>query len=1143
MRPARGSKRSHNAETPDPPSPPSSPSKRQRVETSPFSAVAQEGDALTEDDLVSGDDGHDDSKKPIFWLTDFEFHDPQSMRFATPDELSSDSRVHVSDLVGSAMASPLVLDSEWDDESGAGDDGEDRQSRTYVPLQLGSVFRSSIDLGTEYIGDSPWQLDRDHIWVETFHAFYLLLVPRHDYRKIYAKFYKPRRMSQIVVQSALHSHRLDISAFAKHLSRYAKDSILDRRWTLKDFDSSKSDVAKSLLEELDDERHAHLFDTLAVSPLVRHFLPKWAPCRAAPAQDNAADDEALQFVTPIVYRHARPYFRSPLTVIDPATTRRSPSAGEESDIEDLVPLALSESRPTSPTASDIQQLEVELDCACDDTDEGHFLEATVNGCVYRAHDVVKVYGAKRREWWFGRVAYFIKDSSRKTPTERFSAHIEWFDRASAILGPLGCPTELFALLSCGNISVFEIRGPPIILTQPSYPLATEPQGLFCTYLYSSASFVHLARYPGRCTPGTCFVCGVHAQRELDARTDEPSLGASSRRILGVVYHLHDFVFLRRRLPKDTRNLLDGGTSRIAQIVRFAPSGKVHLFMFVRGESGPEDPFAERMVVPTAKTKVVASDELVSRCNVRAVRPSDDELVHNPWLFFVADERENFPENFSMCKICHSDDRNRVELSDAFDAACMRDPLLVLDPYCGAGGLTLGLERGLGSGCTMTQYAIDIDRSAANTFQSNNPDATVFHTDANDFLVSRVKNHPLTTLTGEPRYLGARIDLICAGVPCQGHSGLNLFRKAEHRNNNQLLTALSLVEVYRPRYFCLENVPAIANWRLQHNRLFTEGGIPHGGLRLAISILLALGYQIRVGLLQAGHYGTPQGRRRFFLLAADRNSSLPDFPHPTASFAASRHLRLAAFSDLTVPWPEVADDSEDDTHLPSCIPHSLVTVQSAIDDLHGFDWRPATEHAKTSDPPSFPCLASEGCIPSFSTAYASLPQNTYQACARLSQDSPSFHDLQHVTTGCPPDIVQNVARMNQSTDYRGIGPARRQDFMTGDPTSATGRKGFASGIYYQRLESDGIFSTLVTNVYPTATQSQVIHPKQNRLISIREMARGQGFPDSYRFDGSIRDMQRQIVDVGNAVPVPLGEAIGREIRAAMLKDFVEQGRAH
>ena len=49
------------------------------------------------------------------------------------------------------------------------------------------------------------------------------------------------------------------------------------------------------------------------------------------------------------------------------------------------------------------------------------------------------------------------------------------------------------------------------------------------------------------------------------------------------------------------------------------------------------------------------------------------------------------------------------------------------------------------------------------------------------------------------------------------------------------------------------------------------------------------------------------------------------------------------------------------------------------------------------------------------------------------------------------------------------------------------------------------------------------------MSVRECARSQGFPDLYKFYGSALDKHRQI---GNAVPPPMGRALGLEIREAM-----------
>ena len=61
---------------------------------------------------------------------------------------------------------------------------------------------------------------------------------------------------------------------------------------------------------------------------------------------------------------------------------------------------------------------------------------------------------------------------------------------------------------------------------------------------------------------------------------------------------------------------------------------------------------------------------------------------------------------------------------------------------------------------------------------------------------------------------------------------------------------------------------------------------------------------------------------------------------------------------------------------------------------------------------------------------------------------------------------------------------------------------------------------------TITSGDHIHPTQNRTLTIRELARIQSFPDSYKFEGSYSLRKRMI---GNAVPPKLAEHLGKEIR--------------
>lgn len=66
------------------------------------------------------------------------------------------------------------------------------------------------------------------------------------------------------------------------------------------------------------------------------------------------------------------------------------------------------------------------------------------------------------------------------------------------------------------------------------------------------------------------------------------------------------------------------------------------------------------------------------------------------------------------------------------------------------------------------------------------------------------------------------------------------------------------------------------------------------------------------------------------------------------------------------------------------------------------------------------------------------------------------------------------------------------------------------------------------------KGRYLHPKAHRPITHHEAARLQGFPDDYKWCGSKTSIARQI---GNAVPLPLGEALGRHILAALSHEAV------
>lgn len=53
--------------------------------------------------------------------------------------------------------------------------------------------------------------------------------------------------------------------------------------------------------------------------------------------------------------------------------------------------------------------------------------------------------------------------------------------------------------------------------------------------------------------------------------------------------------------------------------------------------------------------------------------------------------------------------------------------------------------------------------------------------------------------------------------------------------------------------------------------------------MLLRCLLALGYQVTYGIVQAGQYGIPQSRRRFILIASASGFKLPEFPEPLNVF--------------------------------------------------------------------------------------------------------------------------------------------------------------------------------------------------------------------------------------------------------------------
>ena len=85
----------------------------------------------------------------------------------------------------------------------------------------------------------------------------------------------------------------------------------------------------------------------------------------------------------------------------------------------------------------------------------------------------------------------------------------------------------------------------------------------------------------------------------------------------------------------------------------------------------------------------------------------------------------------------------------------------------------------------------------------------------------------------------------------------------------------------------------------------------------------------------------------------------------------------------------------------------------------------------------------------------------------------------------------------------------------------------------RSRHSGIYRRLVWDapsvVIANFRKNMLVHPSQHRLLSIREAARIQSFPDHYKFCGSIGMQQQQ---VSNAVPPLLAKAVFETLLSAL-----------
>ncbi|KAJ0039655.1 hypothetical protein Pint_27589 [Pistacia integerrima] len=438
-------------------------------------------------------------------------------------------------------------------------------------------------------------------------------------------------------------------------------------------------------------------------------------------------------------------------------------------------------------------------------------------------------------------------------------------------------------------------------------------------------------------------------------------------------------------------------------------------------------------------------------------------------------------------------------------ASQQDCLATLDIFAGCGGLSEGLQQ---SGVSSTKWSIEYEEPAGEAFKLNHPESLMFINNCNvilravmekcgdaDDCISTSEAAELVASLDEKVIsdlpLPGQVDFINGGPPCQGFSGMNRFNQSTWSKVQceMILAFLSFADYFRPRYFLLENVRNFVS--------FNKGQT----FRLTLASLLEMGYQVRFGILEAGAYGVSQSRKRAFIWAAAPQEILPEWPEPMHVFAAPE-LKITLSENSVYAAARSTSNGA---------PFRAITVRDTIGELPAVgNGASKTNMEYQNDPVSWFQKKIRGNAAVLSD-HISKEMNELNLirCQKIpKRPGADWHDLPDekvkLSTGQVVDLIPwclpNTAKRHNQ--WKGL---------------------------FGRLDWEGNFPTSITDPQPMGKVGMCFHPDQDRILTVRECARSQGFPDSYEFAGNIQHKHRQI---GNAVPPPLAFALGRKLKEAV-----------
>ncbi|CAH8372234.1 unnamed protein product [Eruca vesicaria subsp. sativa] len=615
---------------------------------------------------------------------------------------------------------------------------------------------------------------------------------------------------------------------------------------------------------------------------------------------------------------------------------------------------------------------------------------------------------------------------------------------------------------------------------------------------------------------------------------------------GTLFNLGDDVYVKAE---------EGNPNYIAKIVEFFEAVDGEPYFRARWFYRPEDTVIKTLATKVQEKRVFLSNVeddnplncIVSRVNIVKVPPKivsgAEERDIPPCDFYYDMKYELAHLTFSTA----ADDGDASStISSESDSNCIQIPQkkekFLLDLYSGCGAMSTGLCMGASlSGIKLiTKWAVDINSFACDSLRLNHPETEVRNEAAEDFLILLIEWRKLcqkfglissteviesddviqmlkckdklkefvTTGFNTNRFpLPGDVHFVCGGPPCQGISGFNRFRNNEapldDKKNQQLLVYMDIIDYLKPNYVLMENVVDLLK--------FSKGFCA----RYAVARLVAMNYQTRLGMMTAGSYGVPQIRNRVFLWGAQPTEKLPPYPFPTHETLA-KSLIPTEFEEIQVGHSQKnLLQLEKALTLADAISDLPPATNSEENDERKYDTRPQTNFQK------FIRLSrAESIIPldggsKSRMLYDHQPlelneDDLERVCQIIKKKGANFRDL-------PGVIVDedNKVKFDPSVERpklksgKFLVPDYAMSFVNGKSKKPFGR-----------LWWDEIIHTVVTRAEPH--NQTVIHPLQDRVLTVRENARIQGFPDFYKLCGPIKE---KYIQVGNAVAVPVGVALG------------------